>query len=257
MIRINYREAFHITMGAVENMISLVFPPVCLACSKPLDHDCIICHECHEKIKTIRRPHCVQCGYPLYGETAGSVFDSFICGDCKLHKKWFDIASAACYYNDQARKLIQKYKFDGLTGISTYLGNLLLQKYLYDERLGREDMIIPVPLHKKRYKERGFNQAALLAAHLSRYCGIPVVEDLLLRIKNTEPLYDMTAEQRQKNLRGAFSVRDKSVVQDKTVLVIDDIYTTGSTSYEVSRTLKKAGAGRVHVLTVCRALSVQ
>jgi ComF family protein len=197
----------------------------------------------------------MRCGYPLYTETTGDILESFVCGDCKIHKKWFDIASSACHYNDQTRRLIHKYKFEGLTGISVFLGKLILQKYLYDDRLGGEDMIIPVPLHKARMRERGFNQAELLAKYLSRYTSIPVVNDVLFRIRNTEPLYDMTIEQRQKNLRGAFRVKDELRTKDRTILVIDDIYTTGSTAYEVARTLKKASAIKVHILTVCRALS--
>jgi ComF family protein len=196
----------------------------------------------------------MQCGYPLYTDTTGDFLESFVCGDCKIHTKWYDVASAACHYNDQARKLIHKYKFEGLTGISIFLGKLMMQKYLYDDRLGGEDIIIPVPLHKARMRERGFNQAELLAKYLFRYVSIPVATGVLFRIRNTQPLYDMTIEQRQKNLRGAFRVKDEPRIKNKTVLVIDDIFTTGSTSYEVARTLKKAGAMKVHVLTVCRAL---
>jgi ComF family protein len=255
MIRINYQEIWRITAGIVDDTISLFFPSICLACGRPFDHDRIICPDCRDKIRAIKKPYCIQCGYPLSTDTTGNVLEFFVCGDCKIHKKWFDIASAACHYNDQARKLIHKYKFDGLTGISTFLGKLILQKYLYDDRLGGEEMIIAVPLHRTRLRERGFNQAELLAKYLSRYASIPVAPDVLFRIRNTEPLYDMTIEQRQKNLHGAFRVNDKSRIKDRTILVVDDIFTTGSTAYEVARTLKKAGAMKVHILTVCRALS--
>lgn len=255
MIRVNYSEMRRITSDIVHDVISLFFPPRCLACELPSNHDQIICLDCLEKIQTIKKPYCMQCGYPLYADATGDFLESFVCGDCKIHKKWFDIASAACHYNDQTRRLIHKYKFEGLTGISVFLGKLMLQKYLYDDRLGGEDIIIPVPLHKVRMRERGFNQAELLAKYLFRYASIPVATDVLFRIRNTKPLYDMTIEQRQKNLRGAFRVKDELRIKDRTILVIDDIYTTGSTSYEVARTLKKAGALKVHILTVCRALS--
>jgi competence protein ComFC len=254
MIRINYQEIGRITSGIVDDIISLFFPSICLACGRPSGHDRIICFDCRDKIRAIKKPYCIQCGYPLYADNSANFLASFVCGDCKIHKKLFNIASAACLYNDQARNLIHRYKFDGLTGISSFLGKLILQKYLYDDRLGGEDMIIAVPLHRTRLRERGFNQSELLAKYLSRYVSIPVAADVMFRIKNTDPLYEMTIEQRQKNLRGAFRIKDKSRIKDKTILVIDDIYTTGSTSYEVAKTLKKAGAMKVHILTVCRVL---
>jgi competence protein ComFC len=127
-------------------------------------------------------------------------------------------------------------------------------KNLYDERLGGEEMIIPVPLHRSRLKERGFNQAELVAKYVSKYTSIPMYANTLKRIKKTKPQYEMTLEERQKNLRNAFRVVDETLLSEKSILVIDDIFTTGSTAYEVSKTLKKAGSGNVNFLTVCRAL---
>lgn len=254
MLRVNYNKFLSEGLNLAQDIVSIFFPTRCAVCGNPISGHDLLCFSCSTKIKPIKKPYCMHCGYPLYCEANNNFFDNFICGDCKIHKKWFDSASAAIQYNEQARALIHKYKFQGFTHFSYLLGKWTLQKYLYDERLGGEQMIIPVPLHKSRLRERGFNQAELIAGYISRFTSIPSAPETLKRIKKTKPQYEMTLEERQKNLKGAFKVPDSVNIQNKIVLVIDDIFTTGSTAYEVSRTLKKAGAKTVNFLTTCRAL---
>lgn len=254
LIRINYKKILGESFKIIQDINSLFFPSRCLVCGEPLTDNIKLCFECSSKIKAVTKPYCIVCGYPLSFGDNNHFLDEYECGDCKIHKKWYSAASAAVHYNDQARALVHKFKFDGFTNLSVFLGSIILQKYLYDERLGNEDIIIPVPLHISRFRERGFNQAELIARQLTKYTSIPTETDILKRIKKTEPQYEMTLEERQKNLLNAFKVMDKNKLKNRNVLVVDDIFTTGSTAYEVSKTLIKGGAEKINFLTVCRAL---
>ena len=130
----------------------------------------------------------------------------------------------------------------------------LLETPYADWGLESPDIVLPVPLHPKRLKERGFNQSGLLAKEFSRMQGLPVSFDLLIRKNWTEPQTRLNRKERLENVKGAFSLCDASAVRGRRVLLIDDVFTTGTTLSECAKTLKKAGASEVHVLTVTRAL---
>ena len=155
----------------------------------------------------------------------------------------FDFARSALIFTDTLREFIHHLKYSGRVSLANPLGEIL--KGCLDSESFEGNLIIPVPLHPSRERQRGFNQAELIASRLGR----PVAARLLRRRKNTPSQTDLSRSERKRNLAGAFDVR-KPV--SGTVIVVDDVYTTGSTMNEIARTLKRAGAERVEVLTVAR-----
>ena len=166
-----------------------------------------------------------------------------LCGQCRRGEYSFDLARSALLFNDPLREIIHHLKYSDRVSLAKPLG-LILKHCLEREPFMGTD-VIPVPLHSSRERQRGFNQAELIARRLGR----PLVRGLLRRRKNTPSQTGLSRSQRQRNLAGAFEVRG---TPGKTVIVVDDVYTTGSTMNEIARTLKRAGAERVEVLTVAR-----
>ena len=204
----------------VENLLDLIFPPRCEVCKKSSKE--ILCGECFGQIKFMK-PH-------------------------------LGIYSAAVY-EGAVKAAIHRFKFMKRKKLANPLG-IVLVKYLSQLPMldmKEMDMIVPVPLHAKRHRERGFNQVHLLAGVLSKYFGVPVLP-ALERQKNTKAQFDLPREERFKNINGSFRVTQPETVFQKRVLLLDDIYTTGATISECSRVLKKAGSRRVEVLTLSRAV---
>ncbi len=138
--------------------------------------------------------------------------------------------------------------------LSKPLGEIII-KYIKNNmaNISSMDFIVPVPLHKNRHQERGFNQSDLLSHEISHHFGIPTVSGLLHRVRETKPQFDLPRKERFQNVKGAFEVKSKNIVKDKKILLFDDIYTTGSTIYECTRALRDGGASQVYVLTLSRA----
>jgi len=190
------------------------------------------------------------CGIPFDG--AGT---DHACGACLMHPPSFDAARAALIHDGPGRNLIHAFKYTNKIHLRRPLA-LLTARSLADFVASCDPgLIVPVPLHVRRLRGRGFNQAILLGEVLAREWGIPLHRQLMQRIRWTEPQINLTAEQRRDNVKGAFSVRDAAAVAGKRVLLVDDVFTTGSTVEECAKMLKKSGAGHVAVVTVARALA--
>lgn len=158
-------------------------------------------------------------------------------------------------YDGALRTAIHRFKFKGRKKLAQALGIIIVQ-YLSQSpslEMSEIDLIVPVPLHQKRLRQRGFDQTDLLAQVIGRYFGVDV-SHALIRTKNTKAQFELPRQERFKNINGVFHVTDKSAVQGKRILLFDDIYTTGATISECSKALKKAGAKRVEILTLSRAL---
>ncbi len=151
-------------------------------------------------------------------------------------------------------ELISRFKYQGATYLAEPLGMLLAD--LQDEyfSFSNIDILIPVPLHPRRLRERGFNQSLLLARVISRLKKIPLACHLLERVRYTPPQTQLSGSEREKNVRGAFCLRSNHFLAEKTVLLIDDVFTSGATVNECTRVLKEAGAREVQVLTLARAI---
>jgi ComF family protein len=179
---------------------------------------------------------CPCCGEP-------SVAIEGLCGRCRLGEYSFDLARSALLFNDPLREIIHHLKYSDRVSLAKVLGGIL--KDCLDSGPFEGTELLPVPLHGSRLRQRGFNQAELLAKGLGR----PVNSNLLRRKKNTPTQTGLSRNQRRRNLSGAFEVRGTPA---NTVILVDDVYTTGSTANEISRTLKRAGTKRVEVLTIAR-----
>ncbi len=223
-------------------MLDLLFPrrcPVCDDIVTPYGEK--ICLPCMEKLRLVEPPWCMQCGRKLFEEAE-------FCAECKKGQHAFDRGRALYAYESVAGS-IYRLKYGGRAEYADFFGRemgVLLKDFLNSTK---PQAILPVPLHKKRLRKRGYNQAALLARALSQETQIPVCENLVHRTKNTIPLKVLTASQRQNNLKNAFHIAQNDVKLE-TILIVDDIYTTGSTVDHLAALLKEHGVKKVFFLTI-------
>jgi ComF family protein len=159
------------------------------------------------------------------------------------------------FFDGPVREMIHRFKYDKRVHLARPLGLLAAVQLAPFARMTAPDLIIPVPLHVKRLRQRGFNQSVLLGNVLAREWRVPLCRSNLRRIRWTDPQIGLSAEERVSNVRGAFAVTNPALVKGKRVILLDDVYTTGSTVAECARALNKAGAKAVTVVTVARALS--
>jgi ComF family protein len=177
-----------------------------------------------------------------------------LCGACRSRRPGFAYARAALRYGEIAREAIHAFKFGGRRGLANPLGDLLAGLGLRALPGAAPDVLVPVPLHPRRARERGYNQALLLARRLERAWGVPVASDALRRAVPTQPQADLDAAARRQNVRDAFAVQSPRLIAGRHVVLVDDVLTTGATAGECARTLSRAGAATVGVVTVARAL---
>ena len=222
----------------IEWIWDALFPRRCPVCDGILRfrRECV-CPECLEKIKFVKEPVCMKCGKELEGE------DEY-CYDCREGKHRY-IQGAAVFAYQEAAMSIYRFKYGGRQEYALFFGRCMA--LLLGERLRRwrVQALVPVPVHPSRKRQRGYNQAQLLAKAVSRYTGIPVRSDIILRHKKTAPQKELDREQRQNNLKKAFKISENDVKLD-TIVIIDDIYTTGSTIDAMTAVLHSAGVGKVY-----------
>ena len=232
----------------VTAALDLVFPPLCPVCDGSLGtgRRDPLCGACWEGFERIAPPWCRCCGAPLGIEG--------LCGDCRSRRPRFAYARAAVLYGDLVREAIHAFKFGGQRGLAAPLGDLLAGLGLSALPGGVPDVLVPVPLHPRRARERGFNQALLLARRLEGVWGVPAATDALRRVALTRPQTELAAPERRRNVRDAFAVRRPELIAGRHVVLVDDVLTTGATAGECARILTRAGAATVGVVTVARAL---
>jgi competence protein ComFC len=233
----------------VTALTSLFYPATCVVCSENVERSEYLCADCQRRAPRIVAPFCAKCSEPF----PGAITQTFSCANCEQREIHFDCAVAAYRSRGLVRKLVHDFKY----GRQRHLRHPLtawLRETLHDPRLrGRRfDLIVPVPLHPARERERGFNQATLLAELLAAHVGIPMRPVLeRIRYTTTQTAYDRA--ERMENLAGAFRLRKNRDVRELRVLLIDDVLTTGSTLSECAGVLKTAGAISVHAATAARA----
>lgn len=222
--------------------VDCFYPPRCPMCDRVIRPGAGICKECEDKVEFIGEPTCFKCGKMLLNE------DEIYCYDCRRNPKVFDRGFAVFQY-DSIKESLYKFKYGSRAEYARYYAVKTV------EHLGKvieeinPEAFIPVPVHKSRFKKRGYNQAYEYAMNLSGLTGIPVMDGLVSRARRTKAQKELNPLQRQKNLKKAFKLCAFGVKLQR-VCVIDDIYTTGSTINAITLLLKQAGIKEVFFITI-------
>ncbi len=233
----------------VRSVASLLYPPSCTICSADVEVGEYLCADCESNVTRIVEPFCAKCSEPF----SGAITTTFACANCAHRKLYFEAAVSAFRARGIVRHVILNFKYGRQVHLRHLVARWLVAAF-DDERLRdrRFDAIVPVPLHPARQRERGFNQAALLAEWLGEHLSLPL-HPALERIHYTTTQTAFDRSERMRNLRGAFRLRKRADVRKLRVLLIDDVLTTGSTLSECARVLREAGAQSVYAATAARA----
>ena len=228
---------------------SLVFPAACAACDLPwADREVPLCSSCLLQVPLLPTAACRCCALPLEGPGAGVE----LCLGCRTRPPPFDQAISPFLYAGGAKTLVTRLKYGGEISLASFLGKRMA--CAARERLAGSlpEFVLPVPLHPVRLRERTFNQAGLLARVVARELRLPLRENLLTRQRFTPSQTELPRRERLRNLQGAFSFETDSLLAGATVLLVDDVLTTGATASACAQRLKRAGIRRVAVVTACR-----
>lgn len=230
-----------------QGLLDLLFPPRCQVCQS-LDAQ-PLCDPCRQSMRLIQPPFCQGCGRPFDPLAQGAP----TCSECRQGHFRFDGSRSIGRFEGNLREAIHALKYRGRTRLAQPLGELMADCWARFAPEGvKVQLVIPVPLHVTRLRERGFNQSELLARVVAQTHGVALNTTALQRIRHTRPQIELSRSERARNVRGAFEVCDESAVKDQTVLLVDDMFTTGATLNECARALRHAGAERVYCLTLAR-----
>ena len=219
----------------------MLYPQTCYFCGKI--NKTPICDSCKKKIEYVREPRCAKCGKPIRYE------EKEFCEDCKKGEFFFEKGKSIWIHKGPAAWSIYQFKYHNRRIYGKFYASELWRIYGEDIKHWGIECIIPVPLHWRRKRSRGYNQAECIAKELGKLSGIAVADNAIKRIRYTERQKKLDNKERKRNLEGAFCV-SKRWKKVKNVLLIDDIYTTGSTINEVSRKLKQRGVEKICFLTI-------
>jgi ComF family protein len=232
--------------------LGFFYPEICQLCEaeRATAKDGFVGAKCWSHIRFIRPPFCERCGLPFEGDLT----TTFECANCREMELHFSSARSAVVAKTVVLEAIHRFKYQHALWFENFLADLLIREAAPVLRGQGWNFIAPVPLHPLKQREREFNQAEMLARHLSDATKIPLNTKLLRRVLPTMTQTLLTREQRAKNMRGAFAVRNGVTLDSERVVLVDDVFTTGATTSACAQTLRAAGAGEVCVWTVARGL---
>ena len=238
----------------LKSVLNVVYPQQCALCGAGGWQDRDLCRDCYEELP-VSHGACRICAIPLPVVVENNEEKQLlVCGQCQQQSRQYDTCHSAFIYQSPIDKLIHQLKFRHKLHLATLLGNLMaeaLEKRLTDSK-HLPDCIIPVPLHKSRLRERGFNQALELARPIAHRFNVPLLPNYCVRNKATLPQSDLPAEERLKNIKGGFTVQRNFSARH--VAIVDDVMTTGSTVEVLAETLKESGVQTVDVWICARAI---
>ena len=251
--------------GLGSAVVDLLFPPYCVACRR---YGTWLCADCQCKIELIHPPVCLRCGMPLDVSSATGSFqptvaslagsgqvrdEAWLCGNCHDAPSPLTGLRACAFHSGPLRTAIHQFKYNDLKCLAAPFGDMMSQGWSLLAPGGVvADLVVPVPLHRTRQRGRGYNQAALLAEQLGGRLDLPVRADVLIRTKATAPQVGLSTDERRANVHGAFACIDGSLAGTR-VLLVDDVYTTGSTLEAASAALQQGGVESVWAYTLARA----
>ena len=222
--------------------IEWIYPRRCPVCDEAAPHGTLICPECYGKLIYVSETYCMKCGKPVGTEEE-------YCEDCLKQGHVYDRGRAVFVYEGVIRHSAYRMKYGKRQEYAAFFGGQMAKRLAVFVTGLQAEALIPVPMTDKKLKERGYNQAALLAKEISLLTGIPVRNDLVVKVKDTAPQKQLDAAERQNNLKKAFKMKQNDVKLNVTI-IIDDIYTTGSTVDAVARLLKENGVKKVFFLAL-------
>ena len=211
----------------LEILFNFLFPPACSVCGK-IDKNWL-CSKCESRVQRLEKSKLINIE------------------DRKYEKMLYIFK-----YESLVRKLILRYKFSNKAYLNHFFVNIIVKNQANSKLLKKYDLIIPVPMHKKKMQKRGYNQTELIANELSSFLGIPTKNDILTKVVNTTTQSKLSGKARQSNIQHAFFIKNDIEVEDKKIILLDDISTTGATSEECSRVLKNSGAKEILVLILAK-----
>ena len=228
-------------------MLGYALPKVCPICREREPTTQGLCGECHASMNLISGAVCYKCGGPLMTEHS-------LCRECiNSPRIWWNKAVSAFRFEGGSRTLVHKFKYHGDVATLPFIAQSCKNAWEKQSGALEVDCIVPVPLHWIRRLKRGYNQTELVCNELSKCWNVPTMK-LLRRVKHTQPQARLSKNKRKKNLNNAFAVREPKKVRDKSILLMDDVMTTGTTLAECAAKLVKDGAKQVNVLTIARRI---
>jgi len=235
----------------LSSLVDIIYPKVCLVCKNSLKNvssiDSTVCGQCWTKIKRNLPPFCNSCGRHLKKAN----LNKNICPTCLKKPLHFDRAFSPCIYDGAIKELIHEFKYKNKDYLGATLSRLMIEFIKeYDVPIDYLDLIVPIPLHPTRLREREFNQAEILSNYIAAEFNKNITDKILIRHRVTKTQTELETEQRFVNVQGSFSVTRKEGLKGKNILLVDDVLTTGATSSEAASALKGAGANIVFVLTL-------
>lgn len=245
------KKLLSVISDCTEFILELFFPPRCLLCSeifpkKNLKTELYLCDTCRKEISFLSgyRSLCIKCSRPIDD-------DNILCPLCQVCGYHFDSALSCCIYEKDVRKALLSYKFGDARYKYRSFAEMMLPVLTESPYYSYADVICSVPVSKSRRKERGFDHMHPISKYISAKTKIPYAKDAIIKVKDVPPQSKLSFSERKSSVKGAFKVARASSIRGKTVILIDDILTTGATVSEISKVLKQAGAERVIVLTIC------
>jgi competence protein ComFC len=236
----------------LDTGLGFLYPEICQICSqeRAVASEGFVCVACWEKVRFIKPPFCERCGLPYEGE----ITMAFECSNCQEMDLHFSAARSAVVAGELMLEVIHRYKYQRALWFEPFLVDLLVRQAAPVLAREKWDMIVPVPLHPAKQREREFNQAERLAVQLSRATRLPMNTKLLRRIEPTQTQTKLSRKERAENVQRAFALRRKTELGGARVVVLDDVFTTGATTSACAKVLLAAGASDVCVWTVARGL---
>jgi len=277
----------YLRVKLLSHAINLIFPAMCHNCDSNISAEALtsyFCKECWQGIEWFNCPCCPKCGLPYVSpctntgseSNSGQYAAGHLCGNCREKPPPFDMAISAGRYAGALAEAIKLFKYKKKIQLGKRLTEQALKSSLVDRTLqdfqgqggpdtvwgypacragtaiSAQTVIIPVPLYVKRLREREFNQSAIIGSVIGKIFGLPVAANALVRHRHTRPQVELDGKERKENVIGAFSVEDRTVIEGKEIILVDDVYTSGSTINECAKVLKKNGADKVYVVTIAR-----
>ena len=239
------------TISILKSFEIIFFPSYCRLCSDLLEtpSERQVCSSCWKSVKPTRTPFCLSCGRFFEGD-----IDPHFCASCLEEKTPYSRHRSCARYMGKLKEIILLCKFHNLPILAKGLAEFALDALAHEDALWWElDAVVPVPLHPKRERERGYNHAQIIAKYIARSKGIQLLDKHLVKVKNVPPQMSLSMEDRRRSVKEAFAVKKGEEVRHKVVLLVDDVFTTGSTVRECSRLLCDAGAQEVRALTIAQA----